>query len=291
MKIYFSKIEDYINNNLSEKDRKGFENELNSNKQLKERYEFYKNFQKIQKQEKPKPIVFEKKILPEIKNLDFSEKKPTKKLPYTLMSAVAAVFLIISFVFINNSGQNINIKKPNIANLALAIDSLKKINEKTENDYLALEKAKNKAQELLANISKNETKIKFELEKKQSEIKDLKNEIAQTKQDYYEEINRLAGSGSNEDDSLEITRIRIWRKPYFKFFWKSKKIYKVKIFNQKRELIDESRKFQKNNYKPKKLEYGFYFFQLIDKKNKTSEYLIEINKTKSKVWDLIYIKA
>ena len=203
----FSRIEDYINNKLSDTQKGEFENELKNNQVLTEQYNFYKNIKKQQAIEL-KPITYQKKILPEINNINFTEKKDKPNASGRAIVGIIVIFIALSsYLFItNNSNENeiaiLNAKKDSIEHAYQHVLSLasEHSNIEVNTDNLKNEAAKN-LQKIIVEKEKEIAILKKDSEGAASlkeEIEVLKKEIAKVKQEYYENAGNFADDDKNK---------------------------------------------------------------------------------------------
>ncbi len=301
----FSRIENYINKSLGEEEKGKFEAELKNNKDLAERYNFYKNL-KSQQSSEIKPIKFDKKILPEINDINFTEKKAKPGLSKGTAAGVIVLFISVSAFLL----MNITSHKSTIANMQLTIDSLSKseiqiadvqeqdINEQDIDEQVTDEpndaegvdpRIKNlqkiiaeKEQEIVALKTINKT------EALETEVQELKQELAKVKQEYYESAGNYA-SNTNNSLKSEISSnfsFYITKGRDLEINWKKNK-YKVEIYNSQGRKVKSTTDFIADGWKTNIQKSGFYRVRITSTKKKVVYVLIDTSKDSKNVWVLL----
>ena len=298
----FARIEGYINNTLSDSDKKAFEKELKTNSTLSEQYDFYKNLQKQQTTEL-KPISFDKKILPEINNINFTEKNLKSSGSKGAIVGLLILFVAVtSYLFIVNQSKNnaLAIIQNKVDSIQYAYQNAEKELNKTR--QIALEQAIIAIDEK----SSDEENIKKQLEEKekeiaalksgtnderstelQKEIEVLKNELAKVKQELYENTGNYANENTdNKSISLLKKEIRTrYSGSNLRIEWKGNAKYRIKIYNSNKNLVYSSPKYISNNeLSIEKPANGHYYLYFYPDKGKRVDFLLVVNADKVKVW-------
>jgi hypothetical protein len=287
----FSRIEDYINNKLSGTEKGKFESELKSNTALAEKFNFYRNLQGQQSPEL-KPIKFTKKILPEINDINFTEKKQKPGIGKGSAAGILIIFIAVSaYLLFNNVSQN-----RNIANMQFVIDSMNTSQEQyaeiqkdniVENNtiksdtVLVLQKLiTSKEDEIAAlklNNKSNET-LKVEVEQ-------LKKELAKVKQEYYENTGTYAAENTSNkelDNFVKSISVFVTRADEVKVVWESNDKFRVSMYNYKDgKKVYSSPGFIKNVFSTKIPEHGFFLITFKAVSKKEIKVLASIPKNKS----------
>ncbi len=277
----FSRIEDYINNKLSGTEKGKFESELKSNTALAEKFNFYRNLQGQQSPEL-KPIKFTKKILPEINDINFTEKKQKPGIGKGSAAGILIIFIAVSgYLLLSNVSQN-----KNIAKMQSIIDSIN-----TQKEQFANTVQKNNFQEL-TNNSDSVTMLQQMILSKEKEIallktdneenktlKDevgrLKKELAKIKQEYYENSGAYASNSSNSLMSKISSNFNFTiRFQSIDVKW-NKGRYKIEIYNSKGNLIKSSSDFIEREWLAKLPEPGFYKLRIKSSTNEVVYVVVE----------------
>ena len=270
----FSRIEDYINNKLSDTQKGEFENELKNNQVLTEQYNFYKNIKKQQAIEL-KPITYQKKILPEINNINFTEKKDKPNASGRAIVGIIVIFIALSsYLFItNNSNENeiaiLNAKKDSIEHAYQHVLSLasEHSNIEVNTDNLKNEAAKN-LQKIIVEKEKEIAILKKDSEGAASlkeEIEVLKKEIAKVKQEYYENAGNFADDDKNKTsvDKDLLNNLSVFTSGMnLVFKWKNNTKYKINFYTSDKVLLHATSDYINARWQIKKPENGFLLLNL-----------------------------
>ncbi len=284
----FSRIEEYINKTLSEDEKNRFEAELETDGELAERYNFYKNL----KQELPKeikPFGFNKKILPEINEINFTEKKQKKGLNRGAAAGILIIFIAVSgYLLLSSVSQN-----KNIAALESIIDSLKVENEQVANIQLNTTHeevpVKNDSVRVLRDLiaaKENEiVALKLNNESNEAlkdEVKELKKELSGLKQEYYENNGNYAANDANDELDDFIKSIDIFNPSLDNVAvkWNSADKFRISMHNYKNgNKIYTSPGLVKKTFTTAIPDYGFYVISFKPVSKKEIKVLVSINKS------------
>ena len=298
----FARIEGYINNTLNNSDKKAFEEELKTNSTLSEQYDFYKNLQK-QHTSELKPIPFDKKILPEVNNINFTEKKPKSSGSKGTIAGLLILFVAVtSYLFITNQSKN-----KALAIIQNKVDSIQYAYKKVEKELnksrqVAVENV-NKAIDEKSSDEENIKKLLEEKEKEiaalktgkndersaelQKEVELLKKELAKVKQELYE------NAGNYADENTDNKNINLLKKEIrtrysgndLRIEWKGNAKYRIKIYNSDKNSIYSSPKYISNNeLSIEKPVHGHYYLYFYPEKGKRVDFLMVLDADKVKVW-------
>ena len=296
MEINFSRIENYLNNDLNAPEKELFEKELQTDKQLAERYNFYKNLKKQQVTDL-KPIEFERKILPDINDINFTEKKEKSGGRTGAITGLIIIFIAISsYLLITN-----NSIKERIASIQSQNDSLSADYQVLIDQYAILSNGKELAvNEIIEPNNETIYELNQQIEDKEKEIallksgnsinqnvtlnkevEELKKELAKVKQEYFENSGQLANEKITHDVINSLRFINLGSN--LKINWKSTNKYKVQIYTTDNSLINSSQELVVNEWIIKKPEDGFYILKFFPVKGDRVELLLELKKN-SKIW-------
>jgi hypothetical protein len=296
MEMEFSRIEAYLNDELNMPEKEQFEKDVALNKQLAERLDFYKNLQ-IHHTPDLKPIEFEKRILPDINNINFTEKKESSVSKNGLIAGIVTVLILVSTIFlINNRLINNKLTAYQFQN-----DSLKSVSQELEKKFANIsgqqfsadnntfspnnetinslnQKIKDKEEEIALLKSGNTSDQNKALVK---EVDDLKKELAKVKQEYFENSGQFA-SDIKVDDVIKSIRF-INSGGNLKINWKSTNKYKVEMYNTDEILMTSSGELVVNEWIVKNPGDGFYILRFIPVKGEQVKLLLELKKY-PKIW-------
>jgi len=297
----FSRIEDYLKNNLSPVDKDKFEKELHSDSDLAEGLVFYKSLQH-KENNAFHPIETAKKILPVIKYVSFLEKKKPAKKYNLAMAGVVVLFIGISLFILKTNNE----AKKQLSGMELKADSLQSANKQVLGELMALKSYDqyDTTHSLLA-FQKKELLLKNEILKKEQEIKalkavkpnesdvtmlkeleELKKELAKTKQDMYEKNGQIANDQLEENVSMaELAKsisLRVLDEN-LEITWKSKDKIKISVERTDGGYLLESKEYMENKWMIKKPVDGFYYLKLYPSKGLYSLLLIQV-KDKVRYW-------
>ncbi len=288
----FSRIENYINQALSKEEKDRFEAELKTDSDLAERYNFYKDL----KQELPKeikPLDYNKKILPEINDINFTEKKQKRGFSKGAAAGVLIIFIAVSgYLLLSNVSQNTN-----IANMQLIIDSMKTENVQIANiqkDTVFEKVIENKdsvevLRDLIATKENEIVALKLDNEDKKAlkeEVEKLKKELAKAKQDYYENKGNFADENYNNPiaNTNVLTSLSIFTSGNkLVMRWKNDMKYKVSFSTPDKVLLHSSDDYIYERWEIPKPKDGFYMVEFRSFGKGKTTFLLEF-KRNFKIW-------
>jgi hypothetical protein len=292
MEMEFSRIEAYLNAELSVQERSQFEKELLANKELAERLDFYKKIKTLHTVDL-KPIEFNNKILPDINNINFTEKKESSTSKKGLIAGISVLIIVSTFFLLTNWSNERKIASFNFKN-----DSLSMVNKKLE-EIVADISGNNSSNNIGPN---NETldKLNKQIKEKEveiallklgnnsdqskaliSEVENLKKELAKVKQEYFENAGQFANE-KKADDIVKSIRF-INNGDNLKIRWKSTNKYKVEICNTDNIILNSTGELVVNEWIIKDPGNGFYILKFITVNGEKIEMLLEL-KEYSKIW-------
>lgn len=295
MEVNFSKIEDYLNDRLSDSERKSFEFELKNNEDLTEKYKFYKNLQQKQDAELTN-FEFDQKILPDITEINFTENKRKNIVKEISVTALLVAFIATS-VYLFSSNQSF---KNKVANIQI---QMKEIEKELENERLiALEKS-GEAVNSINETQEITNKLKEELIEKEkeiailktngsppdegllNEIKSLKKELSELKREYYENSGSFANTKDNSNKNGIPADLNFLKyQEHIDISWHNREKYKIRVYGNNQKLLHSSNGYLGVKWKVPINKPGFYTVKFSPQgKGKPFTILLDVGE-KIKAW-------